>query len=87
MSILRYSGGVVDELVDRNTLRRSPTFPYTVISIEKIGIQNKQERFSSFTLRKKLKERNHTFIAVLHFTVTVGYLIISRNHILSNEPI
>jgi len=31
---------------------------------------NEHERLSNFTCRHKLKERNTTFIAVLHFAVT-----------------
>ena len=37
-----------------------------------IWVVNVHERLSNFTLRHKLKRRNSAFIAVLHFTVTVG---------------
>jgi len=33
---------------------------------------NEHERLTNITLRHKLKYRNSTFIAALHFTVTVG---------------
>jgi hypothetical protein len=32
---------------------------------------NENERISKITIRHKLKKRSSTFIAVLHFTVTV----------------
>ena len=33
---------------------------------------NEHERLSNVTLRHKLKKRDSTFIAILHFTVTLG---------------
>jgi hypothetical protein len=33
-------------------------------------------RLSNFTLKRKLKKESSGFIAVLHFTVTVGSLIL-----------
>ena len=35
---------------------------------------NKHERLSNITLRHKLEFRNIAFMAVLHFTVTAGFL-------------
>jgi hypothetical protein len=41
---------------------------------------NEHEGQSNFTLRQKIKLRNSAFIAVLHFTVTVGFSIMSITH-------
>jgi hypothetical protein len=38
---------------------------------------NENNTLSNFTLRHKLKLWNSVFIAVLQFTVTVGFLIMS----------
>ena len=35
-------------------------------------VVNEHERLSNFTLRHKLKYWNKAYIAVLHFTVTIG---------------
>jgi len=41
------------------------------------------ERLSNITLIHKLKERNSTFIAVLHFTVTIWSSTLSTTHTVS----
>ena len=43
---------------------------------------NEHERLSKITLRHKLKLKNSTFIAVLHFIVTVGSSTMSIIHTL-----
>jgi len=43
---------------------------------------NEHARLSKIILRHKLKERNSTFIAVLHFTVTVVSSIMRTTHML-----
>ena len=43
---------------------------------------NEHERLSKITLRQKLKKRNMTFIAVLHFTVTVESSTMRLTHTL-----
>jgi hypothetical protein len=42
---------------------------------------NGHERLSSFTNRHKFKQTNIAFIPVLHFTVTLGSLTMSKIHI------
>jgi hypothetical protein len=43
---------------------------------------NEHERLSNCTHKTQTKERNRDFIAVLHFTVTVGSSIMSISHTL-----
>ena len=43
---------------------------------------NEHERLSNCTHMTQTKERNRDFIAVLHFTVTVGFSIMSISHTL-----
>ena len=45
---------------------------------------NELERLSNITLRHELKKRNSAFIAVLHFTVTVGSYIMKPEVSVSN---
>jgi hypothetical protein len=42
---------------------------------------NEYERLSNITHGHKLKKRNSGFIAILHFTVTVGSLAMIKTHI------
>jgi hypothetical protein len=55
------------------------------ISITKDIDVNEHQTVSTITLRHKLNYRNHVLIAVLNFTVTVGFSTMRIAHILKWE--
>ena len=48
---------------------------------------NEHGRLSNMTLTHKLKQKNNVLVAVLHFTVTVGFIIGINVSLIKSSPV